>query len=137
MAERYDRLDLGIELPLTPPEPGPKTAQAVLELVRLYPEMHYQGAWFSRQSQPHTTCKTTLCVAGWAQWLHEGLVRDDNDIPGEDVETKATQYLGLNDFNANRLFYATAEDAIRALEFVARGEEIDWDDVRYPASIRG
>lgn len=145
MAERRDHLDLGVEFPLTPPEPGPKTAQAVLEMVRLYPEMHFQGHWYSRytgwradeNSEYAPVCKTTLCVAGWAQWLHEGTVNEDDTRDGTDVETKAAEYLGIKAFEANRLFYSGDAAAVAALEYLARGEEIDWDEVHRPSFQHG
>lgn len=118
----------GVERPLTVPERGAKTAQAVLELIRLYPELHDQTEWVMTPEiaarYQSNKCGTTLCVAGWTQWLHEGRVTED------DADDRAAAYLELDHHNADALFYSNDEHAVRALEYVARGEQIDWDAVR-------
>ena len=122
----------GVERPLTPPEYGAKTAQAVLELIRLHPRMFNMREWiFSRFNLLDASqCGTTLCVAGWAQWLHEGRVienGEDFDLTWEDeVDVKAAEYLGIDRETAGELFYSDAETAVAALEYLARGEPIDW-----------
>jgi hypothetical protein len=114
----------GVDRPLTPPERGAKTAQMVLELIQLHPEMHNQQDWIIQPRDPRTTlCHSTLCVAGWAQWLHEGVVCDEN------ADTAGARYLGLDEDDADLLFYSGNARALAALECVARGEKINWEVV--------
>jgi hypothetical protein len=118
----------GIERPATRPEYGAKTAQAILDIVRLNPEFHDQHEWYEEVNPNAPHCGTTMCVAGWAGWIHEGVVPDDDETKLED---RAAEYLGLDWGEADRLFYTMSEDAaVRALEYVARGEKINWLAVR-------
>lgn len=128
----------GVERPLTPPEYGAKTAQAVLELIRLHPRMFNMKEWiFSRFNLLDASqCGTTLCVAGWAQWLHEGRVVDEAyNFEGctrdDEVDVKAAEYLGIDKQTAGELFYSDAETAVAALEYLARGELINWVEIEF------
>jgi hypothetical protein len=112
----------GVDRPLTPPEYGAKTAQMVLELIQLHPEMHNQRDWIIQPGDRRINfCHSTLCVAGWAQWLHEGVVCDNADTAG-------ARYLGLDEDDANLLFNSGNAPALAALECVARGEKINWEN---------
>lgn len=120
----------GIDRPVTPPEVGAKTAQAILDIVRLHPENHDQRDWVvENRVQANGMCNTTLCVAGWAQWLHEGNVCDA-ESGTRDVEHAAAEYLDISFEDADYLFYhCTDAGAVAALEYLVRGEPIDWDAV--------
>jgi hypothetical protein len=124
----------GVVRPPAAPEYGAKTAQAVLDIIRLYPEAHDQKVFEVLDVQfLDSQCGTMRCVAGWAQWLHDGIVdtsRCSLDNPRWVVEVRAAEVLGLNDDDASMLFFSTDEEqAIAALEYVARGEPIDWDAI--------
>lgn len=128
MIESTDNMDIGVERPLTVPEYGAKTAQAVLDIIRLYPDKHDQTEWIGHSSW----CGTTMCVAGWAQWLHEGTVRAVVHAfsTHRDAEEASRDYLDLDEYDARKLFYdVTNDEAVAALEYLARGEEIDWDEI--------
>jgi len=145
----------GFERPLTAPEYGAKTAQLVLEIIQLHPDMHDQQEFMyctecdgsvsdcvctglGGVALERSTCNTTLCIAGWTQFIHEGRVVDsctrcvvDNVHRGLHTEVihAAARYLGLSLGDADKLFYASNERAPVALGYVARGEPIDWDEV--------
>lgn len=103
----------------TKPAVGQETAQAVLEIIRLHPEQHGQQTW-----EEHVSCGTTRCVGGWAQFLHYETV-DVEFAPG-----RGRQLLGLDTVDAYRLFYGTSNsEAVHALEYVAKGDRIDWPAV--------
>lgn len=129
--------------PATIPEPGPKTAQAILDIIRLVPERHEQSSWQGTNNEAiertelgqAETCGTTRCVGGWAVWLHDGTLSLNG---GEcvcascspDLRRRAAQCLGLHHATANKLFYDTSnEQAVKALEMIAEGRPIDWDEV--------
>lgn len=123
-------------VPVVRPAYGAETARVVLNIVREFPEHHLQNFFqieeiqrFGRYRRHATTekCGTTRCIAGWAQYVHEGIVDSH-------VEAKAAEYLGLNTGDSEALFFTLNEaKAVAALEYVARGEEIDWNalDDRY------
>lgn len=145
----------GFERPLTTPEYGAKTAQLVLDIIQLYPDMHDQCEFvyctecLDRVSDctctglggvalERSTCNTTLCIAGWTQFIHEGRVNDNCTLcaadeahagPHDEVTAAAARYLGLTFEDADLLFYTSNERAPVALGYVARGEPIDWNEV--------
>lgn len=99
-------------------ERGQQTAQAVLDIIRQYPDSHDQDAWEIQKG-----CGTSRCVAGWAQYLHEGQVDSQ-------VRHLAAIYLDLNNIDSWRLFMkCDNREAVHALEYVAKGDLIDWDAV--------
>lgn len=105
--------------PETPPAYGRETAQAVLDIIKEFPELHDQDLWESE-------CGTTRCIGGWVWWLHKDM---------DDVAPFARMALGVSDMDGRRLFHqvATNTSAIRALEYLAHGEQIDWEVVWYGA----
>jgi len=107
-----------------------ETAQAVLDQIRMNPETHWQGAYES-------PCGTTRCVAGWAAYLHgcrqiETGLRIEPDGSRELVHNIAADCLGLSEDDAIDLFSASlpAAEAVHALEYLAKGEKIDWRAVK-------
>jgi hypothetical protein len=102
--------------PAVPPAYGPPTAAVVLNIVETFPDLHNQEGW-----EEGSNCKTTRCVAGWAQWLHQGRV---NTV---DVEHFGAQALGLDEYDAARLFYDTDNaQAVAVLRKIVASEPIDW-----------
>jgi hypothetical protein len=100
------------------PAPGQETAQLVLDIVRIFSEHHNQREWESEGS-----CGTTRCVAGWVQSVHGQEVSFTN---AESFE-RGRKGLQLSRLDAIRLFHYTDDDeAVAALEYLAKGEEIDW-----------
>lgn len=109
------------ERPATPPAYGAETARAIADIIDAFPQRHNQDDFESLGS-----CGTQRCVAGWAQWLHEGRVQLKN------VETVGAKYIGItpHGYDAEMLFYQVNNEQSRAaLEFLANGQEINWDDI--------
>lgn len=124
--------------PLTVPERGPKTAQAILDLLRLEPALHRQRTWERDyiddgalvQPGATETCGTTRCVGGWAIWLHHGSVQAATGDEDSTARAIAQELLGIDYEDAESLFYYTTETmAIAALEAIAEGRPINWDDI--------
>lgn len=124
--------------PLTTPERGPKTAQAILDILRLEPELHRQSIWeddglfgaVSCGPGETETCGTTRCVGGWAIWLHHGSVTAATGDSNSTARVIAGELLGLDYEDAENLFYNTTDaQAISALEAIAEGRPIDWDEI--------
>lgn len=108
------RQKVGGLIPDIPPAFGQETAQVVLDIIRQFPEYHDQANYTS-------LCGTTHCVAGWVQVVH-GM---------EDYAwawDAARQRLGISMRDAKRLFHGRfpKDHAIRALEYLAKGDPIDW-----------
>lgn len=118
--------------PGTPPAYGPQTAQAVLDIIKAQPALHDQDVW-----EDATPCGTVRCVAGWAQWIHEGLVVTPLD-DGQDVEAAGRRYLDLNILDADKLFRRVGNDmAVLALEEIAASRPLDWPQLRRRAWDEG
>ncbi|QMP84435.1 hypothetical protein HUN42_00057 [Streptomyces phage Dagobah] len=93
--------------------------QKIHEVITLHPEQHDQSVW----EEPDPTCGTTRCVAGWAITLTtgkpvygKGYVLHPATLalgkrPG--VPSIAGELLGLNDAEADVLFYRTGSDKAR------------------------
>lgn len=97
--------------------------QKIHEVITLHPEQHDQGAW----EESDLTCNTTRCVAGWAITLTTGqpvysrrdalhpatltLGKRPGKRPG--IPSIAGELLGLNDAEADVLFYRTGSDKAR------------------------
>lgn len=101
---------------------GQETAQFILDIIKAAPHRHDQSTW-----QMDDTCGTTRCVGGWAAFLHPDVFLDS--IEEEEGRFTATgmKTLKLCYDEAATLFYDTDNaEAVRALEFLAKGEVIDW-----------
>lgn len=128
-------------------------AQVILGYITENPERHNQSEWVQVDSDVKNVdevnaCGTTACVAGYAvlftddrrfQFTTNALgyvhmaVRpehdDDNDI-GQVFFEAGKENLGLKEADAVKLFYRTSNDqAKKALTCLARGEQIDWDEI--------
>jgi len=105
------------------PAIGRETAQMVLDQITSKPQSHNQGFWEEGEG-----CGTNRCVGGWAQFFHEGKV--DFSEGQNHVDFKAREYLAINESDSLQLFWNTNnEQAVAALEYLARGEQIDWAEV--------
>lgn len=110
-------------LPASKPAYGQETAQVVLDIIRFNPEHHDQGHWDSE-------CGTTRCIAGWVAYIHPELLPE---YGSKDLEFPAAGRRGLDigHEDSGRLFWLMSERlAVRALEYLAKGEPIDWEAVR-------
>lgn len=115
-----------------------QTAQAVLHQILMHPETHDQTDWGWGRAIDGSLdyhCGTIACVGGWA--IRVNGITDSRQIPGDKsllvgrlLFSTAKDLLGLGTKDADRLFYTTTdEQAIHALEYLANGKEIDWEDV--------
>jgi hypothetical protein len=111
------------------PAPGQETAQLVLDIVRIFSEHHDQNSWEGEGS-----CGTTRCVAGWVQ-----IVQGQNVSPGNTTSfLRGRDGLRISIIDAIRLFHGTDdEEAVAALEYLAKGEEINWDEVYKNYDVEG
>lgn len=110
-------------LPASKPAYGQETAQAVLDIIRFNPEHHDQGHWDS-------DCGTTRCIAGWVAYIHPELL-----LAGHSRDfafpIAGRHGLDITCEDSDRLFWLMNEDkAAYALEYLAKGEPIDWEAVR-------
>lgn len=123
--------------PAIPPAFGKETAQWILDKIRAEPELHDQTSFLHR-----TECGTTRCIAGWAAFLHDDYARRiprfTTDFTGVNpdgilvhvAETVGRKSLELSVDDMLRLFYQTTNaQAVHALEYLAKGDAIDWKAV--------
>lgn len=114
-------------------------AQQVLDYIIENPEQHEQEYFVARwdgngeyifPDDSFTSCSTTMCVAGTAVALIEGIDSLFIDHPRIEVAARATEYLGLDPDDADNLFYcmnnSAAVDAVGAL---AQGDLDKFRDV--------
>ena len=107
----------------TPPAYGAETARVVLDIITQFPAQHNQNVW----GYVDPGCGTVCCVAGWARYVH-----DENHLLDYGLATPqlAMNALDLDAETAMRLFHRTTRpQAVRALEYLAKGDPIDWDEV--------
>jgi hypothetical protein len=109
-------------LPASKPAYGKETAQVVLDIIRLNPEHHNQANWVSY-------CGTTRCIAGWVAYIQPELLEGLNGRAGR-YFVAGMKGLGIDLTTANHLFGSLNDRAIHALEYLAKGEPIDWQAVR-------
>lgn len=118
---------------------GQETAQAVLDQIRMHPETHDQTIFHAS-----TQCGTTHCVAGWAEKVH-GLITQEGKLFLLSSKAPLRMYrdtclglhaavgavlLMLNEYDAEKLFCRTDDhQALHALEYLAKGDAIDWEAV--------
>lgn len=104
-------------IPVIRPAYGAETARVILNIIKEFPHLHYQGDF--------EICGTKRCIGGWAQFIHEGKV-------DWKVEPQATKYLGLSYPDADHLFFTMEEDkAVAALCYIADGRRIDWEELEF------
>lgn len=104
-----------------------EVAKAVLGNIMLNPEQHDQTDYGRKDA-----CGTTMCAAGWAvhlfkpekvKWLGRIMVHADTNETGG-IHSEAANLLGLNRAEANTVFMADNEDAIKHLMRLARGRSV-------------
>lgn len=115
-------------------ESGRKLAAQILEHITAHPEQHDQVSFGEKND-----CGTTACIAGWAALLTDNaFFRKNSDDewrmflkPNGSFESLGADLLGMEYDDAWELFYCLDnEQAKAALGYVARGEEIDWYNIR-------
>lgn len=115
-------------IPATPPAYGAETAQVVLDIITQFPDSHHQGSWgHSATSAASRADVAAACVGGWTWMVHR------TDTIGLHMSARgfAQQALGLTYDDAGRLFYeCTNAHAVQALEYVAKGDPIDWQKIQ-------
>lgn len=100
-------------------------AQRVYGYILAFPEKHEQQSWVGDSDKVRETnnvCDTTLCVAGAAVLLAdgvEGVVNRCGFWNGSTFSERGMELLGLTQNEANELFYttdnSTARKAVKAL----------------------
>lgn len=122
-------------------EAARKLAADILEQITSEPDTHNQTQWGSTNDPENHECKTVACVAGWAAILTNQVRYEYNEVYGNysilpascdsssDIPSIGEKALGLDDFDAEMLFYdCTNFQAKEALGYMARGERIAWED---------
>jgi hypothetical protein len=124
--------------------PTPETrelATGVLEYLRQHPEKHCQASFVgvdddgeimdaTTRITENNFCDTTLCVAGTAVFLAQGLEGLNRHIVNGQWDETAAPLLGLNDEEASILFYTMSDEtALEMLEAVANGDEVRFHEV--------
>ena len=79
-------------------------------------------------------CGTTACIAGWVHALQKGIKKTLMCKLADDIGEYAQKYLGLNDHQADRLFYEvnsniTDKEAVKVLRHLAETGVVDWQIV--------
>lgn len=89
------------------------------DVITEHPDWHDQSSWQDSYS-PMSSCGTTRCVAGWAQFFVKGKVA--GDTPGV-----AQQLLGLTGDEAHELFYSMNNTSVRyaVKQYAENGREDD------------
>lgn len=118
---------------------GKDTAQWVLDVIRVKPELHRQDIWWSGETaDDFYSCGTPHCVAGWAAFAHQDILQQEiehfmpsnNTVRGalmDAIPDAALLALEITQDDAERLFWKTSNDqALHAMEYLAKGEAIDW-----------
>ena len=112
-------------IPAVKPAYGAETARVVLDIITTFPDQHDQSIWGASDYD----CGTVCCIAGWARRVHDAEHTHGFDY-GFSTPGIAIEVLGLDAHTARMLFHHTTEaQAARALEFLAKGDPIDWDEV--------
>lgn len=116
-------------------------AQRVLDFIMENPEQHDQTAWWSALSRGSrrvadardNICDTTLCIAGTAVYLQEGVegLRERYDAffrSGPTLPERAADILGLSLDERNNLFLCMDNELARdMLIAVANGDQEKFD----------
>ena len=126
------------DLEFPKPAYGPETAERIIEIVQTYPESHNQGNW---EYPSNTMCGTTRCIAGWVDYIHpelrykhakylECLCPSCQERPEPRWISLGAEGLNIDRDTANTLFTTLNNDsALKALEYVAKDEPVDWSKV--------
>lgn len=117
--------------------PPQLVAQKVLKQITGHPETFDMDSWGSRQ-ETESECRTTCCIAGWAGLFTHQLefnkhgvlsITSPKYMPGDFVAVGADA-LGMDYNEADLLFHLSNDAALKCLEYLADGEEIDWTAIR-------
>lgn len=113
VTEQVERL-----IPATPPAYGQETAQLILDIIRNFPELHDQSIY----GPSGNSYGTAHCIAGWARVIH------GNQLPWNTTRRVGEISLGITPLDEIWLFSAMIREAraVHALEYLAKGERIDW-----------
>lgn len=115
--------------PLVPLAPEQlELRRLVLKQVDTHPDTFDMDNWEEEEYVGETACKTTRCIAGWAQYFARGAVIYACD--DRDVEVDGIKLLGLTRdeyavWGSKGLFYASNAAALERLRTLAGS---DWDD---------
>ena len=115
--------------------PNVENIRRVIDAIRTgdgHPEIGFNMRTFTPEPQYDYSdrgCGTAMCIGGWAFTLATGR----RGTEGDDFEP-AVEWLGLDDYRAETLFYpngmegwnATADHAIAVLEHLIATGEVDW-----------
>lgn len=129
------------------PEFGPLTmshrANLILKAIRTHPNSFDMTDWVQFLDDDHpqgslkptdpVTCKTTLCVAGWAAhldgWKIDGsAIAYKGSAEERSVARVGEEYLHLTPTQATQLFTTNDDTAIRVLEFMVEHNRYPTDD---------
>lgn len=114
-----------------------KMAKRVLGYIKAFPEKHNQNSWVSSPASVRATksvCNTTLCAAGTAVFLHDGVQSIINSLDlnsGFKLPERARELLGLTPNEADALFYSNNKSARRLLKAIAKGNQKKFDRIAY------
>lgn len=117
------------------PEPK-QVARMVLDQITANPRSHDQRFW-----EEVGDCGTVRCVAGWTQFLVRGAVYIETSLDSleptpRDVSVDAARLLGISDSDkdAEWLFDSSLskDTVVGALQMLANGDLIDWDELVLP-----
>ena len=98
-------------------------ATAVLDYIAAHPEKHDQREFISDPDHK-TGCGTTMCIAGTANWLTNGV-----RALAIDSEEEARKLLGLSFGEAEAVFYEMSNKrALAKVRKIAAGEQFDTED---------
>lgn len=100
-------------------------AQQVGNFIEAHPEAHDQDSWIYEDSS--TVCGTTMCIAGTAAFLVNGLdfkatldaVRNHGGW-----EQYGSELLGLDSEEAEVVFYAENDAAKKYIKRIAKGRQV-------------
>lgn len=102
-------------------------AQKIVDYFLIYPERHEQADFVGKSAvlNEKTVCNTTMCIAGSAVFLGDGIKGLNDCILGvREFDERGAELLGLNDCEATALFYTMENDmAIDAVHAIAQGDE--------------
>ena len=105
-------------IPERPPAYGQETAQVILDIIREFPDLHDQTTWGFADS-----CNTPHCIAGWAKVVHHA------QLGWVTARHAGQEALDLKYQDACNLFGCNNERALHALEYLAKGDPIDWQEI--------
>jgi hypothetical protein len=112
------------QAPLAPEQSAMR--KAVLKQIEYDPKSFNMGSWQSVPTITETSCHTTRCLAGWAEFLATGKVQTGEDFSDKFHERIGIELLGLTSDEYYRgdggaLFFAGHEEALERMRKIADG----------------